>query len=592
MELFGILLKINVSLLAFYILYRLLLRRLTFYNFNRFYLVAAIAVSALLPFLHYSATVHQQIGNWQEAVGINPAGIMAKATETPSLKNVATVLYWSGVAIMACLFFIQLISLLFLYLRAQKGNLMGYKVRFLEEKARAFSFFKTIFINPAGQSEAEILSMLNHENVHVKQWHSIDVLLGEMKRIFCWFNPAAWLMLAAIRENLEFIADRKVLQSGINAREYQYALLNIQNTASHSTISNHFNFSHLKLRITMMNKRKTSDVHLVKYLLTVPLIATLALTTNYAKAQQTEVAPVEKKKLVYINDQPYDVSEFARLKPEEIEEKLGLKKDEIKSIKIAVANEGETSEPANQIILFESKEDELSSLVNVKVIKGNVALSDEISGEALQLIKADNPDNVTIDKSDNRIVIKSTKTTVSNPKFYIDGEPGNVTIDKGDDKIVIKSAKVETQTFSNPEVYVDGKKVNSIADIDPEAIEEVVVLKGASASAINPDLQEGQGIIKITTKNHTKSQKPQSIPQDEEAGFRIYPNPNNGVLNVSTNSNSSNNTFEILDINGVLLSKGTLKNNTVINIEKFAAGTYLIKTVIDGKVKSAKFVKE
>ncbi|HYH55961.1 MAG TPA: hypothetical protein VD772_05080, partial [Anseongella sp.] len=86
------------------------------------------------------------------------------------------------------------------------------------------------------------------------------------------------------RENLEFISDRQVLQSGIDARTYQYSLVKVSEIPHVSSLANNFNFSHLKIRITMMDKKPSPELHLVKYLVLVPILAATALAFNVSKA--------------------------------------------------------------------------------------------------------------------------------------------------------------------------------------------------------------------------------------------------------------------------------------------------------------------
>jgi hypothetical protein len=80
----------------------------------------------------------------------------------------------------------------------------------------------------------------------------------------------------AIRQNLEFIADSKVLQAGMNKKEYQYLLLKVIGN-NHFSIASKFNFSSLKKRIAMMNKMRTARVHILKFLFIMPLVAVLLI---------------------------------------------------------------------------------------------------------------------------------------------------------------------------------------------------------------------------------------------------------------------------------------------------------------------------
>src|SRR5690606_7561295 len=137
---------------------------------------------------------------------------------------------------------------------------------------KAFSFWQSIYLNPERHKATELEPILQHELVHVKGWHTLDVLLAELNTVFYWFNPGAWLLKKAIKENLEFIADQNVIWAGVDRKAYQYLLLKVVG-APEPQISNQFHFPSLKRRIVMMNKKKSSLMHSARYAVLVPLIA-------------------------------------------------------------------------------------------------------------------------------------------------------------------------------------------------------------------------------------------------------------------------------------------------------------------------------
>jgi hypothetical protein len=141
-----------------------------------------------------------------------------------------------------------------------------------------FSFFKAIFVNPETYSDEDIGEIVQHEQAHVRQGHTYDVLFGELICVFLWMNPFAWLLKRCMRENLEFLADQHVLHKGFDPKSYQYHLLQLSCQHSDANLANHFNVSQLKTRIVMMNKKRTSRAGLGKYTLALPLFAALLLT--------------------------------------------------------------------------------------------------------------------------------------------------------------------------------------------------------------------------------------------------------------------------------------------------------------------------
>lgn len=150
------------------------------------------------------------------------------------------------------------------------------------------------------------MEILEHEKVHVNQNHTIDVLLCEVLCIVFWWNPFAWMIRKEIKTNLEYLADRGVLEEGFNPRNYQYTLLQITTQQKNIPIINYFNVSELKKRIAMMNKKKTSIIVSVKYFLVLPLVLGLLLTNcsmdNQSEKEQEQDNPVEAVTDIIVHD--------------------------------------------------------------------------------------------------------------------------------------------------------------------------------------------------------------------------------------------------------------------------------------------------
>ena len=139
-----------------------------------------------------------------------------------------------------------------------------------------FSIGNSIFINQHLHSDEELREIIRHEFIHVKEKHSVDIFLGELLCVLNWYNPFAWLIRRAIRVNLEFIADHKVLESGMDRKEYQYLLLKVIGIPQFS-IATQFNFSSLKKRIAMMNKKQSAKSQLLKLFLLLPILIVVLL---------------------------------------------------------------------------------------------------------------------------------------------------------------------------------------------------------------------------------------------------------------------------------------------------------------------------
>lgn len=284
---FVILLKINLVLVLFGAAYYLILRRLTFYTLNRMFLAFGILFSTVYPFINLTDFFHNQKQISQKVVAFVPELNQKAAALMPSEFvalnwQLLTVLFYAGVVFMALRLLMQFLSLYRMHRKSSPGQVANYPVRLLEEAVSPFSFWQTVYVNPSLHKEKELATIIAHERVHVKQWHSLDIILAELSVVFYWFNPGVWLMKKAVKENLEFITDEKILKKGVDRKTYQYSLLDVGNLTPSVAIVNNFNLSDLKKRIKMMNAKRSSRLTLSRYLLVLPvlLLTTLAFTVS------------------------------------------------------------------------------------------------------------------------------------------------------------------------------------------------------------------------------------------------------------------------------------------------------------------------
>ncbi|MCD8166266.1 MAG: M56 family metallopeptidase [Bacteroides sp.] len=189
-------------------------------------------------------------------------------------------IYLAGVVLLSIRLLIQLSGIILLNRRCNKEKIREIEVRILEKEAGPFSFFKWIFICPFKHNREEMDEILLHEQTHANQWHSIDVLLSELVTIFFWFNPFVWLTKREIRNNLEYLADQKVIDSGYDSKKYQYHLLELTQKQVTTPLYNSFKILPLKNRIRMMNKERTRNILRTKYLAIIPLIIVLLVISN------------------------------------------------------------------------------------------------------------------------------------------------------------------------------------------------------------------------------------------------------------------------------------------------------------------------
>ncbi|WP_343690186.1 M56 family metallopeptidase [Chitinophaga sp.] len=281
------LLKANIALTLFYLAYRFGLRRLTFYTLNRAFLLLAIICAAVCPFINPEMIFRHNRPFTGAAMGYVIHFNDLRQPATPWINVVLIYIFWTGVIVMAIRLLLQLSSLWVLHRKTSADKLFDQEIRVTDQSLQPFSFLNNIYINPGMHSPAELSAIMQHEQVHVKQWHTLDVLLGEVNKIFYWFNPGAWLISIAIRENLEFITDRYMLRQGTDIKAYQYSLLKVSGIPYATAIANNFNFSHLKQRIMMMNKKRSSKYNLVRYFVLGSIMIITLVSLNYTRAAIT-----------------------------------------------------------------------------------------------------------------------------------------------------------------------------------------------------------------------------------------------------------------------------------------------------------------
>ena len=298
------LLQVNVGLILFYALYKLVCTRDTFFRSRRFILIVSLVLPFILPFIDVREWLESRdrmimLTHFDYSAVLPEIVVGSEAVETGNrvfvLSEWIAYLYLAGVLVLLVRLVIQAFSLYRLIVRMPEKEINGVCVKCLNDPSGPFSFFGWIFMNPAAVKEDEISEILTHEMAHVKQHHSVDVLLAEMVSICCWMNPFAWLLKREVRLNLEFLADRKVMEAGFATKSYQYHLLGLAYNHKYG-LSNNFNFSHLKQRIIMMNKKKSNAAGHIKYALFVLPAFALLVAGNISCSQdasQTEDAKEE-----------------------------------------------------------------------------------------------------------------------------------------------------------------------------------------------------------------------------------------------------------------------------------------------------------
>ncbi|MFD0751539.1 TonB-dependent receptor plug domain-containing protein [Mucilaginibacter calamicampi] len=520
-ELFTLLIKVNIALALFCLGYYLVLRKLTFYTLNRVYLVGGIIFSSIYPFIDLSvfAQRHQDI-----VAPVQNVVIIWQAPAEHFIKQAAywnwlEVLFWTGAALFTIRLLFQLVSLYKIYSRSTKREINGQIIRVVNGDISPFSFWQSIYINPEKLSAGDLNNIIEHEQVHVKEWHTLDVLLTEISVIFYWFNPGIWMMKRAVRENIEFITDRKILQKGMDSKAYQYSLLNVTFNQPAPAITSNFNFSTLKKRIMMMNAKRSSNLNLTRYAFLMPVVVVCLFIFSLSKAETVKASPtfkavsaaVENIKSIVFNADTTPV-------------KKAVKQTSPTKKANAVGNKSVATQTASNLTPSINIRNLVSSDSVVYVINNRIATVQIFNKldfneiESINIIKGNATDFLSkiSDAGTARrgnangaivVTLKNALNGGASSLKYTDGY-GNVS-----NGVVARAARPADTTGLTirgatlrddaPLIIVDGRERSSINSIDPNDIETVSVFK--DARAINAYASYGEraknGVIVITTKN-------------------------------------------------------------------------------------------
>lgn len=264
------LLLVNFYLVLFFGFYVLLLRRETFFQLNRIYLVASAMLSFFIPLIQLEwvknlfITRQVQATIYSSPVMDSPIMVYFTPANSITVGDVLNCIY-IGVT-------------LFLLLRLIWQLVVLKKAIAQPSPSAAYSFFKKISLGHKLEN-AEVIAA--HEEVHAGQWHSVDVLIIEAVMIINWFNPVVYLYRFAIKYIHEFIADKEVIQAGTDKADYALLLLSQTfDVPTHKLVNHFYNHTLLKQRIKMLQKNRSQRIALAKYGLSAPLFVLMMVFSS------------------------------------------------------------------------------------------------------------------------------------------------------------------------------------------------------------------------------------------------------------------------------------------------------------------------
>jgi hypothetical protein len=495
----------------FYIAYYFLLRKETFFNANRWYLLAGLFTSVILPWIVFTTIV------WVEPTPNNFD--WSKIPHSVPVQKESFEINWYLVLVAAygigiVLFLIQFAFDFYSLNRVLKGKTIqqqaDHKFIDLKENVAPFSYFNTIVYNSTLYTQSELESILEHEKVHSEQYHTIDVLITRFFCILFWFNPFIWLYKKAILQNLEFIADSEATKNLSDKKAYQLTLLKITAHENCVVLTNHFYQSLIKKRIVMLNKNQSKKWNSWKYVLVLPVLVAFVLLF------QMEVIAKEKNqspKIEQSTSEDVDVYKITENTTEaELKEKAEILKEKYAITTTFSKVKRNSNNEITEITVEFKKGKEIDKnrtvkstdaikpfgIVITKNSKGNLSINFVEEHEKYSALLV-NTNIVTPDApipADTQIYINGAKSDKVEMDKLDPNEIATVNVNKNNEK---QEIRIITKKFakigSENDIYINGQKVdqNELDNLNQGTIETMDVNK------------EGK-TIRIITKNRTYNQ--------------------------------------------------------------------------------------
>lgn len=277
------LLQTNLYLALFMGFYVLVLRNETFFRQNRIYLNTSIFLSFIIPFISTDWFRDLFITQKVRETAIIPSWqiyeTIVVGNEDTSAWTVSNIIFWiymTGALLFLTRFLLRLAAL--------KSSLKS-------AEGAAFSFFNIMVID---RNLPEAATIIDHEKVHSRQFHSADIIFIELTAVINWFNPVIYLYKNEIRHIHEFIADEETASLMQSKSDYAALLFsNAMGVAPNQLINNFFNKSLLQRRIIMLNKNKSRRPGLWKYGFSAPLfVLMLIVSAATGRSHKTITVPV------------------------------------------------------------------------------------------------------------------------------------------------------------------------------------------------------------------------------------------------------------------------------------------------------------
>ena len=401
-----------LATMVLYFAYKLLFRNSNRFQLNRIILLTISVFAFALPFIRINLEGQhfQEMTSFKEEMDVifySDAVIEETPVEASALSvtDIISYIYIIGVVFFLMKFVYNIVKIYKIKAGKKIETIDDVNYIYTNESHIPFSFFNNVFIGTSTSSvtdnevpepvegNANIL-IIKHEMSHVKNYHSVDVILMEIMIAFQWFNPFIRMIKNELKSNHEFIADSEAIKDEDEKSNYMMLLLQQCTADDFSTIANNFSFLLTKKRISMITKNQKVKGSVIKVLLTLPVFALLILlntqcdnTKPNEEKQQPAVTetwtileqPVYDTEAATLQDSLYRVTEVMPEYPGGPNEMMKYLQENIKYPQSAKDNKIE----GRVFVTFVVEKD--GSITNATVLRG---IDKECDAEALRVVSS------------------------------------------------------------------------------------------------------------------------------------------------------------------------------------------------------------
>ncbi|MFV0537421.1 MAG: M56 family metallopeptidase [Dysgonomonas sp.] len=281
------LLQMTICSLLLLGVYYFFLEKETMHRFKRFYLLFSLMLSITIPFISIEISGNSALISRLPFTEIqittnnvkftNEKAIALEETSKSNSQNILIAGYIAIAGILLSRFLINIARLIIVIKKNKHVVLGNMRIVLTDTESVPHSFGNYIFLNKneykTGLIEEEVLT---HEMTHARQYHSLDILVIELLLILFWFNPILYLYKNRIKLNHEFLADEGVISAYNDVPHYQMILIDKISRQNSLSLTSNFNYLLTKKRLTMMTRKTSTRIAVMKRVVILPLFLLFA----------------------------------------------------------------------------------------------------------------------------------------------------------------------------------------------------------------------------------------------------------------------------------------------------------------------------